>query len=315
MDYDILNAAIEDIVYIVNNYNKDKGYDFETCERLVIALTGYYLAFGPQIFNKLSIVLDALKIHSFETEKACLDMKRQLAPHEKQCEANPCMMWKHIFKGENNEFIGAIPHIIFYKQDLVTDSFSLIHELSHTLEGVTALVTGEDEKYLKIKLGFSDETVDKNRAVSCITGQAMTELITVAVENKILREFMKVKPQEVSNPIVTDFLKKIQSNKGKNIVTKSYPTLTALFKDFIDNETVFDLISMYYYETQPEIFTKEFDSLDERLDFKRLRTYAEHVCMSSSSEVLYYAGPIQKQLNVLNKATGHTPEKTIILAI
>ena len=53
MDYEIINSAISDIIKIVNNYNKEKKYDVVLCEKLVIVLLGYYLVFGPEIFQKI----------------------------------------------------------------------------------------------------------------------------------------------------------------------------------------------------------------------------------------------------------------------
>ena len=59
MDYSVINAAIDDIVYIVNDYNKTRGYSVSLCERLVIALLGYY------IFNKYSSYIPDKRILLF----------------------------------------------------------------------------------------------------------------------------------------------------------------------------------------------------------------------------------------------------------
>ena len=54
MDYGLINEVIGDIIKIVNAYNKDKNYDYSVTSKLVIVLLGYYLTFGPEIFEKIN---------------------------------------------------------------------------------------------------------------------------------------------------------------------------------------------------------------------------------------------------------------------
>lgn len=314
MDYDILNSAVEDIVYIVNQYNKDQGYDVSLCEKLVLVLLGYYMAFGPELFKKIDTVLSALEIHQCKDQRELVKLKENLCPYATNVDSNPGMIWKHVYDS-SNKFIGSIPIIFFHKEGLISDVFSLGHELSHALEGTSAQVIEETATELKLKHGMGTYLVDKETNRYKSDGHGMTELITIAIENKILREYLKLDPQQITNPIVKKFVGQLSTYQNNNVLLNSYGIMSGLFKDLIDSEVFFDMIKRNYYDNQQEALIEEFDSIDSRLSLRRLRQYADKVSDGEYSEAMYYAGPIQKQLDVLNKKTGITPDKRILLVI
>lgn len=314
MEYDILNSAVEDIVYIVNQYNKDKGYDVSLCEKLVLVLLGYYMAFGPEIFKKIDTVLNALEIHQCKDQEELIKLKKSLRPYATSVDPNPGMIWNHIYD-RNNKFIGSIPIIFFYNEGLIPDVFSLGHELSHALEGTSAQVLEETDTELKLKHGMGTYLVDKKTNRYKPKGHGMTELITIAIENKILREYLKLDPQQITNPMVKDFVGQLKSYQNNNVLLNSYSIMSGLFKDLIDSETFFDIVKRNYYDNNQETLIEEFDSMDPRLSLGRLRQYADKVSGGEYSEAMYYAGPIQKQLDILNEKTGATPDKRLLLVI
>lgn len=314
MDYEILNSAVEDIIYIVNQYNKGKDYDVSLCEKLVLVLLGYYMAFGPEIFKKIDDVLSSLEIHQCEDKKELIKLKGKLCPYAHDVDPNPGMIWKHVYDS-NNKFVGSIPIIFFYKEGLITDVFSLGHELSHALEGTSVQVLEETDTKFKLKHGMGTYLVDKETNRYKPEGHGMTELVTIAIENKLLREYLKLDPQQITNPMVKDFVGQLKSYQNNNVLLNSYSIMSGLFKDLIDNETFFDIVKRNYYDNNQETLIDEFDSLDPRLSLGKLRQYADKVSAGEYNEVMYYAGPIQKQLDVLNETTGVTPDKRLLLVI
>lgn len=314
MDYYVINGAINDIVWIVNQYNKEHGYDVSLCEKLVLALLGYYLAFGADIFTNIDVVLEQLKIYQCESELRCILKKKELVPDDKMPDANPGTKWDYCYD-KNKKFIGAIPTIIFYEKDMLQDVFTLVHELSHTLEGVNGSIIYETDTEIKFKYGFGEYFVDKNRTGFKKEGHGMTELITITIENKVLREFRKLDPSMIVNPLVKEFIEKIKKYQDRNILLNSYGIMASLFKDLIDNEAFFELIRKYYYENEREFFIEEFNSWDERLDLKKICYYVEQVYNEDEYNVFYYAGPIRKQLEVVNEVTGFEPDNKMLIMI
>lgn len=314
MDYDVINGAIDDIVWIVNQYNKEHGYDVSLCERLVLALLGYYLAFGPEIFDKINVVLEQLKIYQCSSELTCLMKKKELRPDDQKPDACPGTMWDYYFD-KNRKFIGATPSIIYYIRNLFADVFVLVHELAHTLEGVKGSIIYENDEEIKFKYGFGEYLVDKSRTGFQKEGHGMTELITVMIENKVYREFAKLDVEKIDNPLVKEFLNTLIRNKKFGIMLDSYIVMSALFKDLIDNDRFFELIKKYYFENEREFFIEEFDSWDERLSLKKIAYYADKVYDEDLYNVSYYAGPIRKQLEVVNEVTGFKPDTKMLIMV
>ena len=205
-----------------------------------------------------------------------------------------------------------------YHQDTqVEEPLTLSHELSHVLEGCTAKVISEDDKTVTFRIGFSEVKYSKETGYPLDGyGHGMTELITVTVENKILKKFSGLDPENIDNPLVKDYVSKIKEIKSEQILANSYLTMAGIFKDLIDNDKFFNLIEKYYYETDQDGFIEEFDSMDKDLSFKRLVRHAESLCNPDDERaVLRHIPHIQTQLNTLNKVTNTTPSKEIVLVL
>lgn len=317
MDYDTLNSAISDIVDIVNDYNKKDSYTVSVCEDLVVALTGYYLAFGPKVFSKVDQILSALKIHQTTTGKESSEIKKQIRPNKfNYTDEDPETIWEMKFDPKTNKFLGAIPHIVYDKDSPEDAVLTLTHELSHTLEGCTAQVIKEDKNTVTIRIGFSELTYDKETGFAISGyGHGMTELITVTIENKVLKEYSNLNPDNIENPLIKGFVKKANKAKNGQTLAKSYLTMSGIFKDLIDNEKFFDIVKEHYYETNQEEFIENFNSLDSRLNFKRLINYAEQICREegNATQILRVVPQVQSQLDVLNEVTATKPSKSLVL--
>ena len=316
MHYDVINSAIDDIVYIVNQYNKDKEYEVSVCEKLVLTLFGYYLVFGPEIFTKIGKLLDALQIKECENSEECIKEKIKIIPKRKtEFDDFSSTIWQYQYVGEKEDFVGAIPHIVYYKKNLIKDVSSMIHEFSHCLEGVTAVITEETPTSLTIKQGFEEYTITKDETYYKTTGRAMTELITVAIQNRCIQQLINLDPTQITNPMVKDFVGQLSSNKNKNAIVMAYPTMTVLFKDLLDNDEFFELIKRHYYETEQETIIKKFNSYDEKLSFERLQLYAEKVVWGDIDNTIYYSKPIKQQIDIFNEKTSFMPDKRMVFII
>ena len=314
MDYSVINAAISDIEFFLEHYDKYKLFDNKVMERLLIALLGYYLAFGPDIFKKFEIVLDGIYIYHCIDEQDCIDKKQEFCPYSIVEDANPSTMWDYQYD-EKNRVKGAIPRVIYGEQDLVSDSLNLVHELSHVLEGVNAQILAEDNEKVLVKHGFGQYEVIKPTSRFKAEGMGMTELITIIIENHVFKELLKLDYTKIDNIIVKKFLKLLKKYKDSNVILKSYSYMSSVFKDLIDNNYFFELIKKYYYENDMELMIEEYNGLDSRLDLKKLASYAEKVFEEDFDQIMYYAEPIQKQLNILNDVTGFVPDNRIIVLV
>lgn len=315
MNYEVLNSAIEDITWIVNQYKMKKDYDESLCKKLVLSLFGYYMAFGPDIFKKIGEVLDATEIHQCSSAIDLVKLKEKLTPLDENHNPNPCIIWNYQYNPKDNKFTGAIPIIAFFNDNLIVNVFDLAHELSHALEGTSAEIINETHDELKLTRGLGTYIVEKKTNGHRSEGHGMTELITMTIENKILREYLKIDESQITNQLVKNFISKLRQYKDTNVLLNSYGVMSGLFKDLIDNEDFFSIVKRNYYNNQQRELIEEFDSLDERLNFKKLILYADRVESGEHSEAVYYAGPIQKQLDALNEKTGAKPDKRILILI
>lgn len=314
MDYDVINKAIEDIVCIVNQYNRKKGYEIEICEDLLMALVGYYVTFGPEIFKMIDVVLEQLNIYKCNTELSCISKKQELRPEYDLQDSNPGTTWDYVFD-DNNRFVGAIPNIVYYKRTDIQDVFVLVHELSHTLEGVKAEVLYENDAEIKVKHGFGEYLFTKGRVGLKLEGHGMTELATVTIENRILKDLLKLDESMIDNLFVKEFIRRLKQYSNSNVMLNSYGLMSVLFKDLIDNERFFELLRKYYYENEREFLAEEYEAMDERLSFEKIAYYADRIWSEEFNDIFYYSGPIQRQLDVLNQVTGFVPDQKILIIV
>lgn len=315
MDYAIINESIEEISKLVSQYKEKKGYSDTLSEKLTIGLLGYYLAFGPKIFKRITTALDSADIHEFQTEEEYIAFKDVLTPMSKGYNTADPGTYLDYKYDENRKFIGAKPIVMYSVISKIQDVFSLIHELSHVIEGTSAQVISEDETNLVIKNGFTERNIDKETNLFKSTQEGITELITVAIEHKVLREFFKLDPTQITNTSIQRFLEENKSYQTANVMLRSYGSMSALFKDLIDNDAFFDIIKKYHYDNQPESIIEEFNSFDSRLNFNKIVTYAEQTHTDDISTVFYYSNAIQKQMDIFNEATGTQPDKRLIIVI
>lgn len=313
MDYSVINAAIDDIVYIVNDYNKTRGYSVSLCERLVIALLGYYIVFGPSIFEKINIILESLEIYECNSEDDCCELKSTLVGSVNS-NSNPATSWDFKYD-ENKKFIGAIPRIIYTKRDIVCDSFNLIHELSHVIEGTSGKVIKEDEKHFKYKQSLCEVVVVKNNNSFFVNNIGIVELITIMIENKFFKEFLKLDVGMIDNCIVREFLQRINIYKNKNVLLDSYSITSTMFSDLINNDYFFELVKKYYYNGERELFALEYESYGDGLSFKVLVNCAEHLISGELYDVMYYTNILNKQIELFNKYSSYIPDKRILLFV
>lgn len=315
MDYAIINESIEEISALVSQYKEKKGYSDTLSEKLTISLLGYYLAFGSEIFKRITLALDGVELHEFQTEEEYIAFKDELTPMSKGYNtADPGTYWDYKYD-ENQKFIGAKPIVMYSLVSKIQDVFSIIHELSHVIEGTSAQVISEDENNLVIKNGFTERNIDKETNLFKSTQEGITELITVAIEHKILREFLKLDPTQITNANVQSFLEENKSYQTANVMLRSYGSMSALFKDLIDSDAFFEIIKKYHYDNQPESITEEFNSFDSRLNFNKIVTYAEQTHTDDISTIFYYSKSIQKQMDIFNEATDAKPDKRLIIVI
>lgn len=314
MDYDVINSAIEDIVCIVNRYNRTREYDIEVAEKLFLALFGYFISFGPEIFTKIDVVLEQLRLHKCNSDEECREKKLELRPDEVSPSSDPALTWDYCYD-DNRKFIGAIPNIVYSDDDSIQVVFSMIHEISHALEGVEATILYETDEEMKLRHGFGEYLVNKGRTGCVSKNHGMTELITVTIENKIFRDLCQLDETKIVNQYVSEFLSKLKKRRCISNLIDSYGLMATAFKDLIDNDCFFELIKKYYYENQRELFIAEFNGLDERLSFQKLMLYADSIYQERISDLFYYMEPIRKQLQILNEATGFTPEQKLLIFV
>lgn len=318
MDYTIINQAIEDIVTIVNYYNRSRNYSVSICEKLVLSLLGYYLVFGPSIFEKMNIILEQLRIYECENKN---DYREKLCSiytnvrEERICFTyDPITAWDYKYD-EKNKFIGAVPYILYIEENCVSDVLTISHELSHILDGVKAKVVSEDDVSFTIQQSFTNVLVRKQDNYMKVEEQGFSELVTVTVENRILKAFLTLEEDKIVSPLVRKFIQSLQFYKGRNVLANSYLEMSGLFKDLIDNDVFFSLIEKYYYENDELGFATEFNSFDSELSYQKIKRCAVHMASLDFNEVMYYNQTLRKQLEIFNRVTHFEPDQSILIMV
>lgn len=321
MDYEIINCAIEDITKIVSAYNKDRKYSKDICDALTVALLGYYITFGPEIFKKINQVLEALVIKDFENYeklKNCrLEDYEKIYGHPNVTIYNQLIVtdgcrWDFRYDAKN-KFIGAIPCIYFVKKDFVSNANILIHELSHALEGTSKKYTEDDENvYIK---GIPSMTLNKHTGLTKeMVNVGLLELLTAIIENKIIKSLIELDDTRIENETIKKYIKLTRQFKNKNILVESYIDMMAICKDFIDNDAFFELIKKYFYEQEIEMFEEEYNAISDGLNFKVLKVVANSL-VRGDIDFLKASTIISKQAKIFNEATGFKPDKRILVLV
>lgn len=320
MDYEIINQVYEEIISIVNEYVRKTNCEYEVARKLSFALLGYYLVMGPEIFNKLNVLLDSIRIYECISEEDYRKKAIEVAPRIEEIEGNlrynPITIWDYKYD-ENNKFLGGIPNVLYMKDATIDNVLSMAHEMSHGLEGVSATVDKEDSEYVYVNQGFTQVVIDKETNRFRTDAAGFIELVTSSLETKILNELLKLDENKVTSHLLKEFLREIRIYKGKSVMSRSYETLNVVFKDLIDNKAFYAMVKKYFYENDEDGFRAEYESYDSLLRYKTLKAAAEYLAMDGSdvSNVTYYSEVIRKQADIFNKATNFVPEKKLLILV
>jgi len=192
MDYDMINQVYEEIIKIVNNYIKRTKCDYEVARKLSFVLLGYYLVLDPEIFSKLNVLLDAIRIYECQSKEEYREKVVAISYGIKpSLSYNPTTRWDYKYDN-NKKFLGGIPYVFYMKDNTIDDVLSLAHEISHGLEGVSATVESEDERFVYIKQSFTTIVVNKENNFFKADGSGFIELVTSLLETRILKVFLEL---------------------------------------------------------------------------------------------------------------------------
>ena len=320
MDYDIINQVYGEIIEIVNAYVRRTKCSYEVARKLSFALFGYYLVMGPEIFKKINVVLDAVHIYETTSEdEYCkkVDITRFHDGYDVEVKCNPVTMWEYKIDS-NNKFLGGVPKIVYMCSNDSCNVLSIVHELSHVLEGVDAVVTREDREYVYIKQGFANVVGKKaSKYFKIEDGGGFSELAAISLENRVLKEMLKLDVEQIVSPLLKEFLNGIQQYKEQNAMAKSYMELSTTFKDFIDNDTFFALLKKYFYEADEEGFKAEYESLSPALNYSSLKHSADVLAfnLTSLKQLMIYIDIVLKQVGTFSLATGFVQEKKLLILV
>lgn len=320
MDYDIINQVYEEIIGIVNDYVRRTNCEYEVARKLSFALLGYYLVLGPEIFNKLNLLLDSINIYECVSKeeycKKAIEIAPRLSEREHILSYNPITIWDYKYDKES-KFLGGIPNVIYMKDKTIDNVLSIAHEMSHGLEGVSATKESEDDEYVYVNQGFTSIMINKETNGFRTDDAGFIELITSSLETKILNALLKLEQDKVDSPLLKEFLSEIKEFKDKNVMSRSYETLSTVFKDLIDNDEFYNLIKKYFYDNDEEGFKREYEAYDSRLKYRTLKSAAEYLAMNGEdfASVMYYNEIIRKQSDIFSKATNFEPDKKILILV
>lgn len=316
MDYEIINAAIKDIISLINYYNRDNRFSLEVCEYLVMVFLGYYLVFGEEIFAKINTVLEVVQIDCCLNKEDYIKVTSSLFKDEDYdfTDYYPITLWDFKY-GENGNFRGAIPHILFLKEEDVQNFLNLSHEFSHCLEGVKAKIVKEDDKTLEYISSFTNVLINKGSNLTKFESLGMAELLTVCIENRILKSLIELDEAQIENPIVKSFLGKLNKYKGMSVLANSYTTMSALFKDFFDNDNFFELVKNYYYDNSEDDFKEGFNHLEDGLSYDKFKMCVVKLYRANIEDLAYYGNIIREQARILNKNKKEDGIKKLLIMV
>lgn len=319
MDYSILNEVINEIIAIVNRYNNDKNYSYEVCESLVISLFGYYMFYGESIFERIDTVLGALKIHGCQNKEeyeAAVGEINKSIPEDYSERINyvPFVMWDCKYN-EMRKFIGAVPHIVYKREDVVQDATAMMHELSHTLEGTGGFVVSEEKDEFYLNQGFTNVKVDKTDNSLEIMERGMSELVAVSTTNRIIREFLKLDASKIDNEIIRNFIERLVKYRRFETLVDSYGALSVALKDLMDNEDFMNVVKDYFYSNDEFLFIDAYEALGEGISYYRLKKTANRLISCKLNEAFYYVNMLRQDIDKIYKKKGIIPEKRLLIVI
>ena len=315
MDYEVINAAIKDIISLVNYANRDDRYSEDLASELVVALLGYYLVFGPNLFKQINELLEQLHIHRYDEDKDYFDTIGKINAQAEKLDVSPVMIGEYIY-GDQKQVNGVIPHILIPKNNSFAEIDNMIHELSHALQFTSSRVLREDEEEFVYQQGFSKVTMVKEDNSTLIENGAFSEFITVCIENRIVNALLSLDLDKVDNSFIKSILGEFKKLKGRNVLTDSYSTFQAVGKDLMDNDTFFALIKKYYYSNECEIFEEEFDSYTEEVKLKNIMGLIRSIDrVDNFYNMMLAIEAMNKKIRLFNKATNYVPSSSLVLIV
>ncbi len=316
MDYDIINQVISELVDIVNNYNRKRGYNTFLMEDLLVVLLGYYLVFGSEIFKRIDAVLESLRIHVSYTDDDFRDILKDILPNMfvKGKEVTPLMVYDYKYR-KDGKLLGAVPNIILVSRIRKGRVFDLAHELSHTIEGTSAEILWEDREDFEFSEGFSTFSINKHDGFGPIRNSMFTELITSCIESRIANALKELDPEKIDNEFVSWFVEYIKDTDRK-VVTGSYLFPEMIYKDLFDNEVFFEMIKKYHYQNEHELWEEDFNSYTGgKVRLKELVNLADMLDPLDPIQTMKYQAIIQEKIRVFNQATNCKTSSSLILMI
>lgn len=324
MDYDYLNGIYESIIKIVNEYVAKNYYlkkveiPYSVASKLSLALLGYYLVLGEDIFKKINIILDSVEIVEYENRDDFAKKASEYQSIRNNEDLGPAFLkWEHRYDKENN-FLGSIPHIHYQQHGLVSDVLSIVHELSHAIEGLGAKVSMESDTSVYIAHGFVVTKYEKSTGNYKSDDMPFVEFVTSSLESRVLQKFLLIDRDKVHSPSLKDFLREAQKGNNKNLDMMSSSTNVSnlLLKDLIENDAFFNLIMKYFYDNDEMSFKEEFESYSSELYYSELkRAIVKLYDDPSLSTIKFYEKFINAQVKVFNAATGYKPSKKILILV
>ena len=322
MDYQVINYAIEDIIKIVNAYNKRNNYKYEEemLKNLAIALLGFYLTLGPNIFKMLQNTLEAVDIyrcHDFK-EYECVFKSLTKACISSADFSSPFTYLKAIFDDKSKKFVGAKPLIVYPNpEDKDQEITILVHELTHCLEGNNAFVISDNEYTTEISMAFSKMILNKEDGHKFLEDSGLNELVAVIMQNRALFSFVSLDSNKIEYDFVKEYIEFLQNKKCN--IARGYTEAYVLLKDFGDNDVFFDLIKKYYlFDNLEDDFKREYESLDSGLNYKRFRICIKSLFDYTQDDInAFYkcAKIIAEESCIFNRATNFEPEKKLLISL
>lgn len=314
MDYEVINAAIGEIISIVKN-SKKEYYNERLMENLTTVLLGYYLVFGPNIFKTIVEVLETLNIYRCEDDFDYICKIKAVdntIPNE-TITLQPITIMSNV-SDKNGRFIGCLPYIVYKKGNDCDEILSIGHELSHVIDAAHGEILKHDDGTCDVNIAYSRMHLDSKNINNCTqVEKGFGEFGAVIVENKILEALKALDPNKIDYDFIKLAIYDLDMNKGN--ISDGYTMRYIAFKDLVDNPAFFELMKKYYHEkNSEEEFEKAYEALGSDLSYKRLKCYIMNMfSLDRQFDYLDYCERIRKEVVRFNKNTQYEVKKEFVI--
>ena len=100
-----------------------------------------------------------------------------------------------------------------------------------------------------------------------------------------------------------------------SVLANSYTTMSALFKDFFDNDNFFELVKNYYYDNSEDDFKEGFNHLEDGLSYDKFKKCAVKLYRANIEDLAYYGNIIREQIRILNKNKKEDGIKKLLIMV